>query len=159
MEEQQNFKNQVRSIYRVLLTMLLFFGIIVISIVYLVSDPTLSFFKKEEVAIEYVSVPSEDDYDKIVNGLHVGTGLIDAVGLMEVVNNCTICHSAKLVMQNRMNKERWIETIRWMQKTQNLGDLGKNEEIIVNYLATNYPPINKGRRETLLNIEWYVLEN
>ena len=79
--------------------------------------------------------------------------------VMTVVNNCTNCHSAKLVIQNRMNKERWLATIKWMQETQGLWDLRDNQEIIVNYLVTNYPPIEKGRRENLTNIEWYEIEN
>ena len=94
----------------------------------------------------------------LLNGIHLRTGFKDGEGLMTVVNNCTNCHSAQLVIQNRMNEERWIETIRWMQKTQNLWDLGPNEKIIVNYLVTNYPPKSKGRREALTNIEWYPLE-
>lgn len=58
-----------------------------------------------------------------------------------------------------MSKEGWITSIKWMQETQNLWDLGENEEIIVNYLAVQYTPIKKGRREGLTNIEWYALEN
>jgi hypothetical protein len=46
-----------------------------------------------------------------------------------------------------------------MQETQNLWDLGKNQEIIVNYLVKNYPPVAKGRRMALSEIEWYELEN
>lgn len=99
----------------------------------------------------------EDDWNKIENGIHVRTGLKDAEGLMAVVNNCTNCHSAELVMQNRMNRERWIETIRWMQETQNLWNLGDNEAIILDYLVTNYPIINTGRRAPLTDIEWYSL--
>lgn len=105
-----------------------------------------------------VDVSDEDDFDKIENGIHVRTGFVDAPGLMETVQNCTTCHSSQLVLQNRMNKERWTATIKWMQETQNLWDLGENEAVIVNYLATNYPPIEKGRRENLSDIEWYVLE-
>ena len=78
---------------------------------------------------------------------------------MIVVNNCTNCHSAKLVIQNRMNKERWNATIKWMQETQNLWDLGGNQEIIVNYLVSNYPPEEKGRRMNLSNIDWYALKD
>ena len=99
----------------------------------------------------------EDDWNKIENGIHVRTGLKDAEGLMAVVNNCTNCHSAELVMQNRMNRERWVETIRWMQETQNLWNLGENEQIILDYLVTNYPMINTGRRAPLTDIEWYSL--
>ena len=56
-----------------------------------------------------------------------------------------------------MNKERWDATIRWMQETQNLWDLGENQEVIVNYLVKNYPVYSKGRRENLSQIEWYDL--
>lgn len=93
----------------------------------------------------------------VENGIHVQTGFIDGDGLCIVIANCTGCHSAQLVIQNRMNKERWNSTIRWMQETQNLWDLGENQEVIVNYLVTNYPPIEKGRRANLENIEWYEL--
>jgi len=159
MEEYSKFKEQVRSIYRVLILLFVLLGITTITIVYLISDPTLSAFKKSQPEAEYVTAPVEEDDDRVENGIHVRTGLVEAEGMMEVVYNCTNCHSAKLVIQNRMNKERWIATIRWMQETQNLGDLGNNEEIIVNYLVTNYPPTKKGRRETLSNIEWYALQN
>ena len=100
----------------------------------------------------------EEDFDKIENGIQLRNGFVEGEGLMTVVNNCTNCHSAKLVTQNRMSKERWRATIRWMQETQNLWDLGKNEEIIVDYLATYYAPTEKGRRQNLENIDWYLLE-
>lgn len=93
----------------------------------------------------------------IENGIHVRTGLKEGEGLMTVVAHCTACHSAQLIIQNRMNKERWNATIRWMQETQNLWPLGKDQEVIVNYLVKNYPVYVKGRRENLQNIEWYEL--
>jgi hypothetical protein len=158
MEKKENFRAQVRSIYRLLTTLLVLFVLTAAGVLYLLSDPALTLFRGSESTQEYVEVVPEDDFDKIENGVHVRTGLKDAEGLMTVVNNCTNCHSAQLVMQNRMNEERWIATIRWMQETQNLWDLGKNEEIIVNYLVNNYPPKNKGRREILNNITWYELE-
>jgi hypothetical protein len=101
----------------------------------------------------------EVDENIIENGIHLRTGFVYAEGLMTVINNCTNCHSAKLVIQNRMSKEHWNETIRWMQETQKLWDLGLNQEIIVNYLVTNYPVEDTGRRENLTNILWYDLEN
>jgi hypothetical protein len=112
-------------------------------------DPTLSIFqpKKELLA--------EVDEDIIENGIHTRTGFVDAIGLMTVVNNCTNCHSSQLVIQNRMNEERWNATIKWMQETQNLWGLGDNQKIIVDYLVKNYPPIEKGRRSRLTNINWY----
>ncbi|MBT8298699.1 MAG: monoheme cytochrome C [Maribacter sp.] len=157
MEDHKKFKQQVRAIYRLLVGLFGLFAIAAITVLYLLSNPNL--FEKSKPEAEYVAVVEEDDYDKIENGIHVRTGLVDAEGLMTVVNNCTNCHSAKLVTQNKMNRERWISTIRWMQETQNLWDLGGNEEIIVNYLVTNYPPSNKGRREVLRDIEWYELSD
>ena len=95
--------------------------------------------------------------NEIKNGIHIRTGLKEGEGLMTVVAHCTACHSAQLIIQNRMNKERWNATIRWMQETQNLWDLGDSQEVIVDYLVKNYPVYSKGRRENLENIEWYEL--
>ena len=103
-------------------------------------------------------VTKTENRDKIENGIHLRTGLKDDEGLMTVITHCTACHSAQLVIQNRMNEERWNATIRWMQETQNLWDLGKNQEVIVNYLVKNYPPTEKGRRENLKEPEWYELK-
>lgn len=75
-----------------------------------------------------------------------------------VIQNCTNCHSAKLVTQNQMSAAGWDATITWMQETQNLWDLGQNREKIVAYLAKNYSPKDKGRRQNLTDIEWYELE-
>lgn len=159
MEEEQKFRQQARAIYKLMVSLFLLFGVMAGVILYMMADPTFSAFKGESTEPVYVDAEKvEDDFDKIENGIHVRTGLVEAEGLMEVVNNCTNCHSAQLVTQNRMNEERWIATIRWMQETQNLWDLGNNEAIIVNYLVTNYPPKKKGRREILSNIEWYELQ-
>ena len=76
-----------------------------------------------------------------------------------VIANCTPCHSSKLVIQNRATRDGWESMIQWMQETQNLWDLGTNQEIILDYLARNYAPENKGRRANLENIEWYELDN
>ena len=156
MEKRDEFRNTVRIVYRGLVLLFAFVGIITALLVFLIIDPDFSFFRSNETA-DYV-VSEEVDEDLIVDGIHVRTGLIDAEGLMAVVNNCTNCHSSKLVTQNRMNSERWAATIDWMQETQNLSDLGKNEEIIINYLVQNYPPQKKGRRQALANIDWYELE-
>ncbi|MFY0631589.1 MAG: monoheme cytochrome C [Flavobacteriaceae bacterium] len=122
--------------------------------IFLIADPTLSIFQKNPITLE-----QEIDDDKIENGVHLRTGLIDAEGLRTVINNCTNCHSAKLVTQNRMNEERWNATIKWMQETQNLWELGDKQKVIVDYLVTNYPITDKGRRASLTNIEWYEIED
>lgn len=156
MSKESTFRKQVRRIYHLLMVL---FGLFVVTgggLIYYVNNPGAFDFKsKSEVA----SITPVEDEDRIENGIHVRTGLIDSEGLMTVVNNCTNCHSAKLVTQNRMTKEGWNTTIKWMQETQNLWDLGGNQEIIVNYLVTNYPPKAKGRRMTLTNIQWYELED
>ncbi|WP_435623627.1 monoheme cytochrome C [Flagellimonas sp.] len=155
MSFENRFKNQVELLYRKLI---IGFGVILLCIftlLYVVQNPSV--FEKEPDITELVNV-QEVPEDLIENGIHVATGFVDGEGMTEVIQNCTNCHSAKLVTQNRMSKEGWVATIRWMQETQNLWDLGNNEEIIVNYLATNYAPDKKGRRDILTNIEWYTLE-
>lgn len=100
----------------------------------------------------------EEDPDRIVNGIHVRTGLKDGEGVLLVATTCTVCHSADIVMNNRMNEERWNTTIKWMQETQGLWELGSNQKIIVDYLTKNYPMPKATRRANLKNIEWYVLK-
>ncbi|WJJ97028.1 monoheme cytochrome C [Algibacter luteus] len=156
-KKEDAFRNQVKKVHRLLALLFVLFVIAGGGIIsYMVNPNVLDFMSKSEtVAI----APVEVDEDRIENGIHVRTGLIDAEGLMVVVNNCTNCHSSKLVTQNRMNAERWNATIKWMQETQNLWDLGRNQEVIVNYLVTNYPPKAKGRRAVLTDIDWYELED
>jgi len=95
--------------------------------------------------------------EEIRDGMHVATGFVEGEGLQLVIANCTNCHSAKLVTQNRFTKEGWTNVIRWMQETQGLWDLGNNEEVIVAYLARYYAPEPRGRRKPL-EVEWYELE-
>ena len=159
-QNHDKLKKDFSSFYRVLIIACASIGVLVIALVYLIKNPDVSLFKSSEPNSEIVAVPvKEDDFDKVENGIHVRTGFVEAPGMMETVQNCTNCHSAKLVIQNRMNKERWKSTIKWMQETQNLWDLGKNEDIIIDYLVTNYPPQKKGRREVLSNIDWYELKD
>lgn len=164
MENDERLKNSFKQIRHLTILIVVFFMAMATIIIYILVDPSLSSFglsKEKDTINEYSNIPEGDneDFNKIENGIHLRTGFVEDDGLMLVVNNCTNCHSAKLVTQNRMSKERWLATIRWMQETQNLWDLGKNEEAIVNYLATNYAPTGKGRRQNLTAIEWYELKN
>jgi len=156
-DKHQEFRDHVKKIYRGLVLVCAVIGIISCFLVYLLIDPSFSAFQTTPSNTYTTIEEKEEDWDKIENGIHLRTGLKDGKGLMETVNNCTNCHSAKLVTQNRMNAERWAATIDWMQETQNLWDLGANEEIIINYLVTNYPIKKKGRRASLENIDWYEL--
>ena len=157
MGKEETYGAQVEKLYRLLMLFFVFFVMASGGLMYYIYNPDILDFNSNAETIAVV--PVEVDEDLIENGIHVRTGLIDADGLMTVVNNCTNCHSAKLVTQNRMTAERWDATIKWMQETQNLWDLGGNQEIIVNYLVTNYPPIAKGRRMTLTDINWYELKD
>lgn len=156
MSEKEKLIALVKAAYQLIIITL----VLVVSfggfMIYYKSDPNLTALQPEPQQPEKVTGKVDDN--KIENGIHVRTGLIEAEGLMAVVDNCTGCHSSKLIIQNRMNAERWNATIKWMQETQNLWDLGDNQEVIVNYLVNNYPPKKRGRRENLSDIEWYVLE-
>jgi len=101
-----------------------------------------------------------DDMDRVENGIHVQTGFVYAKGFDVVRGTCTACHSAKLVTQNRATRDGWQDMIRWMQKTQGLWQLGKNEPIILDYLAKHYAPKEIVRRPGLdiEEIEWYILD-
>ena len=148
-EYQKLVKKAERLAYAATITMV----IAMVLVLFKIYDPTFSAFNTnttEKLAIV--------DEDAIVDGIHIRTGFVDDVGLMTVVNNCTNCHSSQLVIQNRMNADRWNATIKWMQETQNLWQLGGNQKIIVDYLVKNYPPIDKGRRANLTNIDWYELK-
>ncbi len=77
------------------------------------------------------------------------TGLVIADGYPQVKTQCTICHSGRLVAQNRADRDGWLQMIRWMQQTQGLWPLGEAEDEILDYLATNYGPLPAGRRAPL----------
>lgn len=135
---------------------LIAFLVIIILVWILISYFKPDFFQAEESPSQAVLNEQVEESD-IVEGIHVETGLIAGEGLTAVINNCTNCHSAKLVTQNRATKEGWTQVIRWMQETQNLWDLGENEAVIVSYLSTHYAPEPRGRRKPL-EVEWYDLK-
>ena len=93
----------------------------------------------------------------VEDGIHLKSGLIVDKGYELVLNNCGACHSYKLVTQNSASADGWTETIRWMQETQKLWDLGENEVLIVAYLAKNYGVKKASRRLPLDKVEWYEL--
>lgn len=157
-DKHKEFRDNVKKIYHAFIAIFSMVGIVACFLIYMMIDPGFSAFRESDNTLDYTTIDEDENWDKIENGIHIRTGLKEGLGLMETVNNCTNCHSAKLVTQNRMDATRWAATIDWMQETQNLWDLGLNEEIIINYLVTNYPVQKKGRRAALENIEWYELE-
>ncbi len=149
---EDKLKNQIKALSRILLSFTLVLILLIGGLWYMKQHPDI--FKPSEP--ELVEVDKEED--GIENGIHVSTGFVDDQGMQATIQNCTSCHSAQLVTQNRMSREGWEATIKWMQETQNLWDLGKNEELILSYLAKNYAPKAQGRRKNLESIEWYELE-
>ncbi|PSR55433.1 monoheme cytochrome C [Adhaeribacter arboris] len=97
--------------------------------------------------------------ETLKDSLDTKTGLIIAPGFAVVSTTCVRCHSPKLITEKRATREGWLATIRWMQQTQGLWDLGKDESVILDYLAKNYAPKNEGRRPLLKTPEWYKLTN
>jgi len=77
------------------------------------------------------------------------TGFVIGENYEIVRAHCTACHSAKLVTQNRMTRDNWLETIRWMQKSQGLWPLGAQEQRILDYLEMHYSPIAVSRRSPI----------
>ncbi|MEP2236919.1 MAG: monoheme cytochrome C [Maribacter sp.] len=156
MKKQNNdkVKHNFKVLFRKIWLVSVILAIVAAALIYFVKNSDLS----NEPETEIVEIPNDNDFSRIENGIHINTGFIDAPGMTETIQNCTNCHSSKLVIQNRMSEERWKSTIKWMQETQNLWDLGENEAIIINYLVTNYPPKKVGRRAVLSDIDWYKLE-
>lgn len=78
------------------------------------------------------------------------TGL-KATGDWELVrNNCIVCHSTRLITQQRGTAAQWLAMIRWMQEKQNLWQFDPRiEQRIVSYLAENYPPQANRRRAAI----------
>ena len=75
-----------------------------------------------------------------------------------VKGQCTACHSSKLILQSHFDREKWIERIRWMQRTQKLWDLGETEKPILDYLTKYYGPLATpfdGRRLPLPAQAWH----
>ena len=88
------------------------------------------------------------------------TGLIIDQGFETVKENCTACHSTKLITQTGATRESWQQSIRWMQKTQNLWQFSpETEKTILDYLTRNYAPKRTaGRRAPLVVDQWYRLD-
>jgi len=151
MDEKQ-FLRVIQQVNFVLKSAFIAIFLLLIIVSYLIVDHFPSNVPQTQEVNEKLITP------KVVNGIHIETGLVDGQGLNLVIQNCTSCHSAKLITQNRMNLEGWKSTIQWMQETQNLWDLGASEKDILDYLASNYAPTQSGRRKNLGTIDWYRLE-
>ena len=78
------------------------------------------------------------------------TGLAVDAGWELARAHCGVCHSYRLVTANRGDRDYWLDTLRWMQRTQNLWPIpAEQEEILLDYLAANYSESEWGRRPPL----------
>ena len=151
---EDKLKRQIKSLGRLLAAFALLLTLFIGGMLYVKNNPGIL-----RTSQEYKNLPtSETMLVELDDATISQSGFINDQGVSQVIQNCTQCHSAKLVTQNQLSKEGWEATITWMQDTQNLWDLGENKELIVGYLTKNYGPVSKGRRENLTHVEWYELE-
>ena len=60
-----------------------------------------------------------------------------------VAANCGACHSLRLVVANRMDREKWLDAIRWMQAKHNLWSFPPSvEKQILDYLSSALSPLD-----------------
>lgn len=108
----------------------------------------------------YQPVSDNEAKTDTTRGLDPSTGFVIADGIELMRAHCTGCHSSRMITQYRATREVWLDKIRWMQRTQNLWDLGEAEPKILDYLAKHYAPTNSyERRKPLQNVEWYRLKS
>ena len=136
-------------------------AIVAVALVHILApDSTERWWGPEpELLVDAAAVGETVPDSLVVDGIHVASGLVVDDGFIQVKATCLACHSAKLVTANRATRDGWKKMIRWMQETQNLWDLGTNEDIILDYLAKHYAPDDAGRRPNLPPPAWYVLED
>lgn len=155
-EKERQLRTMVRSLNRVVAVALFITVIALFNIVAPDMSESLLGGEKQVMVVEAPAAEAISD-TLVVDGVHMATGLKMDSGFVQVRAACLACHSSKLITQNRATADGWRHIIHWMQETQNLWDLGANEDIIVDYLARNYAPEAAGRRVPLTSIEWYEL--
>lgn len=63
-------------------------------------------------------------------------GLTPGEGIELVLGNCTVCHSADIILQNHMSRKAWDKTLTWMQEEQGMWELDKpDRKMILDYLS------------------------
>jgi hypothetical protein len=92
MTKEEEYIKFVKKVYHLMILAFSIFILIGGATIFYLNDPNFSAFKNSPETL--VTSQEEVDEDLVEDGIHVRTGLIDAEGLMTVVNNCTNCHSA-----------------------------------------------------------------
>lgn len=106
---------------------------------------TITFFLVTVKATPHILVPKKvklvtNDRVQIKQGdIDPHSGFIIDEGFFAVRANCTTCHSAQLVIQNRGSRQQWKLRIKWMQDKHGLWPLASDiENKILFYLTKNY---------------------
>jgi len=65
--------------------------------------------------------------------------LVAGKGAEETYNNCTACHSERIVAQQGLTENAWKELLVWMVDEQEMDEVEEPDySLIINYLAANY---------------------
>lgn len=73
-------------------------------------------------------------------------------GRDEAFYGCTACHGFAIIRQQGMNRERWEATIQDMQVRHNMPEPDAGDRaLMLDYLATAFPPRQRGRPNPFLN--------
>jgi hypothetical protein len=149
MADQKYFLKTIKSSLQILIAGILALFVLIFTLFLTIYFPSEQHPTNTSIASSETLINTEELEQSV---------LADDPNIEIIEANCTACHSAKLIVQNRATREGWKTMIVWMQKNQKLWDLGKNEDLILDYLAKNYAPEEKGRRLNLKEIEWYLLD-
>ncbi len=85
--------------------------------------------------VAFSSVPlmasAQDDYEFGV--------LFDDVGVEETFYGCTACHSERIIAQQGLTRQAWIDLFVWMVEEQGMPVIEEPDyTIIIDYLSKNY---------------------
>ena len=65
--------------------------------------------------------------------------LVAAAGVAETFAYCDACHSVRLVAQQGLDREDWIEMLEWMLDEQGMAEIEEPDlSAVLDYLTTNY---------------------
>jgi cytochrome c5 len=75
------------------------------------------------------------------------TVLAEGPGRSETFGTCTACHNTALIRRSAFDRDRWDELMDWMTEKHGMNPLeGELRETIVDYLAAQYGPRQRGPR-------------
>ena len=65
--------------------------------------------------------------------------LVVAEGVEETFDYCNACHSVRLVAQQGLDREDWVELLEWMVDEQGMAEIEEPDlSVVLDYLTTNY---------------------